>query len=146
MGVFVSFVVVNYPTPSIWTYDLSSKLKRTLFVHINNKSRISALFILVWVAYSSYILRRIISIVGSSGTFVKRLVTSNEIRSWSSSICMFSISSRKVFVFLTLNSDLFSGAKRLARYFVVLYVAVPMFEMIGRKSFLTPSPSFSLCT
>ena len=35
------------------------------------------------------------------------------------------------FVLLIVNSDLYNGANKLAKYFAVLYVAVPMLHTIG---------------
>ena len=35
------------------------------------------------------------------------------------------------FVLLIVNSDLYNGANKLAKYFAVLYVAMPMLHTIG---------------
>ena len=44
------------------------------------------------------------------------------------------------FVLLIVNSDLYNGANKLAKYFAVLYVAVAMFHTIGLN--LTSSTLF----
>ena len=83
-----------------------------------------------------------ISIVNSRGTLVNKLVTSNDTNF--RSFVIFRPISRKCFMLLTLYSESFRSANNFARYLAVLWIAVPMFETIGRNGSLsTPIHSMS---
>ena len=71
-------------TPLVWTYVLPWKLKCSPFVHSKISSPISFLVVDVLIFLLSYIRFRIISMMVSRGTFVKRDTTSNETILWPS--------------------------------------------------------------
>ena len=50
-------------------------------------------------------------------------------------------------VLIIVQSDLPNGANKFAKYFAVLYVAIPTLKIIGLNvNSFHPSPFFSLCT
>ena len=90
-----------------------------------------------------------ISIVCFNRTLVKRLTKSKEIISYPSGVFIFRIFSTNSLVFFMVYFELPSGANIRKRYWNVLCVAVPTFEMNGRKGslpILSTSSGFSLCT
>ena len=94
--------------------------------------RISSRLIFVDIVFSSYIFRRIISIVKFNGTLVKRLTTSKDIILYPYGTLTFLIRLMKSLVLSTVYCDLLNGERNLQRCLAVLCVAVPIFEMIGR--------------
>jgi hypothetical protein len=85
--------------------------------------------------------------VSSKGTLVNKLDTSNEMRvSFDVAVHLFS-SLIKDRVLSTVYSDVARGAKSFSKYLDVLYVAVPMFDTIGRIGNIDGPPfSGTLCT
>ena len=77
-----------------------------------------------------YILFKIISIVSSNATFVNNDATSNETIVYPSRNFCFWMYLRNSLVLLIVNSDLLNGANKLAKYFAVLYMAVPILDAI----------------
>ena len=75
---------------------------------------------------------KIISKVLTSGTFVKRDVTLNEIVLYQRETFIFLICFTDLFILLMIYSEVSNSDNNLAKYFSVWYVAVFIFDIIGR--------------
>ena len=88
-----------------------------------------------------------ILIVSSRVTFVNKLITLNDIILYFLGILSFFRPLMKSGVSTIVQSDFPNGANKFAKYFAVLYVAVPTLKIIGLNvNSFHPSPFFSSCT
>ena len=94
-------------------------------------SFISCFGMSVVISLLIYILLKIISVVSSNGTFVNNDATSDETILYPSGTFCFWMHLTNSLVLLIVNSDLLNGANKLAKYFAVSYVAVPILDTIG---------------
>ena len=101
------------------------------FVQRINSSFISCFGMSVVISLLIYIVSKIISIVSSNGTFVNNDATSDETILYPSGTFCFWMYLTNSLVLLIVNSDLLNGANKLAKYFAVSYVAVPILDKIG---------------
>ena len=126
-------------TPSICTYILDSKVKRTLFILNISISFMSFSVIDVTISLFSYILFKIMSIAQSNGIFVNKDLTPSDIILCScDNFCCFS-SSMNSLVFFKVFLDCRKGDNKL-------YVVVFRFKIIGQigRSLIQPFTE-SLC-
>ena len=93
-----------------------------------------------------YILFKIISIVCSNGTFVNNDTTSKDTILYPSGTFCFWMYLTNSFVLVIVYFDFPNGANKLAKYFAVSYVAVPILDILGYSGKSSTSFVKSLCT
>ena len=96
-----------------------------------NSSFISCFGMSVVISLLICILFKILSIASSNGTFVNNNATPNDTILYpSGTFCLWMYLTNSL-VLLIVNSDLLNGANKLAKYFAVSYVAVPILDTVG---------------
>ena len=83
------------------------------------------------ISLLTYILLKIISIVSFNGAFVSSDVTSNDTILYPLGTFYFWMYLTNSLVLFIVNSNLLNGANKLAKYFAVSCVAVPILDTIG---------------
>ena len=128
---FVADPMVN-PLPHIYlNVHLIVKCKMHFFVQRINRSSISCFGMSVFISLLSYIVFKIISIVSSNGTFGNNDATSSDIILYPSGTSCFWMYLMNSVVLIMVNSDLLNGANKVAKYFAVSYLAVPILDTVG---------------
>ena len=85
----------------------------------------------VVISLLTYILFKIISIVSSNGTFSNNDATSDYTILYPSGTFCFWMYLTNSLVLLVVNADLLHSANKIANYFAVSYVVVPILDAVG---------------